>query len=327
MEKTKTKWNGAHPVEVRKLIYKMIKGEIKSVLTEFHGKTIVSPTLAAALIKAEFNYDMKPKAISNAKERYYKQENIEGQNKKGKCPHWCPNETARCKELVLLIDDRSSTEVWQKMVLDPLDEEFPVRIHTAGGVRSKMLREGFKRTNTWAISDKKSKEYWIARWLEGGWEYISHEEGTTVFQVRHLKCGKESRKSKVKNQGCRYCAEDANLLGTLYLAKIFFPTGSGDHSKPGKAGDTFDKVMRRMKSFGYTRLDQTWNDLPNWFIYEVEDKVDEKYGLFKTSPPELQDNGRTECYNTLVHNQIRDYMDQLVQEFTDAKSSIPQNIS
>jgi len=206
------------PIKVRELIYEMEQGKRKNVLRQFAGKTIVSPTLAVAVIKAELNYDITTKAISSAKMRYNKQENIEGQNGKGKAKWWGPLETKRCKELILKIPDRSSREDWQKIILDPLDKEFPERIHTQPSVQNRMTREGVKRTNTYAIGgDQKPAGYFEARWLEGGWELISHEEGTQVWIVKCLICGRETKKTKVLSYGCRYCTEDANLLGTLYL--------------------------------------------------------------------------------------------------------------
>ena len=91
---------------------------------------------------------------------------------------------------------------------------------------------------------------------------------------------------------------------------------SGTHSKLGISKDP----SNRISSFGATLTDTTWPDLTSSVGRKIEDKVAEKFGDYKTFPEELIGNGHTECYNILVHEQIREYVYQLLP---DAKSQIP----
>ncbi len=313
------------PTKVRDLLKEILHGERKSVLKECAGKTIVSPTLAAALIKAELNYDIKPKTISNVKERppSWLNKDIEEQPWKG--PNWSPSESKRCKELFLKIPDRSDNEYWQKNILDILDEEFPVRLHTKSSVQQRMRRAGVLRTNTYATGgDIQPFEYFEAIFLEGDLELISHKTGTEQWIVKCLICGHEMTKSRTHSasHGCSGCAEDADTPSNLYETPVYSEI---ENRWTLKFGESVDPMGIRIPSFGITRAGKIWTyelypQLTKYTVNVIERKMDKKFGLYKDPIPELIGNGHTECYHMSKRDLIIEYADQLV---LDAKSEIP----
>jgi hypothetical protein len=185
-----------------------------------------------------------------------------------------------------------------------------------------MLKAGVKRTNTTASNPmKQTFEFYEKVLLEVGLKLIEWESGISKWKIQCLTCNEVYVKtqSPIKYypyiSGCKYCKDDPNGYAEAYLTKIFCEK-SGAHSKFGLSKEPSNRIA----SFGSTLTDTTWPNLTNSTVIKLEEQVDEKFGKYKTFPEELIGNGYTECYNTIVHEQIREYVYQLL---LDAKSQIP----
>ena len=324
----------AHPIELKEFIWEMKKDKSLGFVYERGGRTCFKVTDALKVINDTgiVDYELTHSVLSNLHHTILCKEDVYDTVRGGpNRPYWSDKEKEDCKELYLKLPSGATHEEWRTLLLEPLDLLHQVRRHTQNACIHQMRKMGVKRYVSPGCGKKGSFQEQAKNTKELGFTLEEWESGITQWVVTHDACGRKKKflSSPLSHYRgysrwvCTYCTENSNALGSLYLTKVFFPEGSGNHSKPGKAGDSLEKVMRRMGQLGSTAIDKYWNDLPIWFIYEVEDKVAEKFGLYKTFPPELEGNGHTECYSTSIHNLIKDYMEQLVQEFLDAKSQIP----
>ena len=187
-----------------------------------------------------------------------------------------------------------------------------------------MTKVGVKRTNTREGNPRKRTfEFYEKLFLKVGLKLLPNgwKSGTSSWKIQCLTCNEVYVKTQnpTKNYpniaGCKYCKDDPDGYAEAYLTKVFCEK-SGEHSKFGLSKDPSNRIA----SFGSTLTDTTWPNLTNSIVRKIENKVAEKFGDYKTFPEELIGNGHTECYNTLVHEQIREYVYQLL---LDAKSQIP----
>ena len=304
------------PLEVKKYIFKMKpKGQDMSTL-----KAIVLE------LEEKFNYKTNVAAISRFQSRMVNEEDVYRTKKGAKNPRWIPDEDKHAAELYLSLPKRSNTEIWKEL-LSSVNKAFHKgeAVRSINGVTCRMDKLGIKRNTTKKPSVAVSFEYYDRFLRPYNMKLIAWTVGKNLWKILCLNCGQISEKtcfwSKVPGipMGCKYCRDNPNAYAELYLTKVFCEK-SGAHSKLGISKDP----SNRIPSFGTTLTDTTWPDLTNSVGRKIEDQVAEKFGKYKTFPEELIGNGHTECYNTLVHEQIKEYVYQLL---LDAKSSKPQNIS
>ena len=167
--------------------------------------------------------------------------------------------------------------------------------------------------------------YWAEILKSVGLELLEFTPGIYRWKIKCIHCNAVYEKVQLYTGGqtrpmaCKFCKDDPDGYAEAYLVKVFCEK-SGAHSKFGLSKDPSNRIA----SFGSTLTDTTWPNLITSIGRKIEDQVAEKFGMYKTFPEELIGNGWTECYNPLVHEQIKEYVYQLL---LDAKSSIPQNIS
>ena len=245
---------------------------------------------------------------------------------------WTDDETKYCAKLYKELPPRGSSEAWSTL-LNSLNGVFHkgVPIRSKKAVEQKMWRANVKRKGTIGGTPViQTFDFYEKVLLEAGLKLLKWESGTAFWKIECKECGEIYTKTQIYNTngagakkllplGCKYCVDDPNGYTELYLTKVFCEK-SGAHSKLGISKDP----SSRISSFGTTLTDTTWPDLTNSVGRKIEEQVAEKFGEYKTYPEELIGNGHTECYNTLVHEQIKEYVYQLL---LDAKSSKPQNIS
>jgi hypothetical protein len=309
-----------HSIEIKKFIWEeKERGD---------GK-INNLNLLRKQIAEKYNVDLSWRQLEQVGYNLQNENDIYRTKKGRTLVRWTPEESNYVAKLFLELPSRANSEVWNTLVSE-LNDTFhkgePVRSRKA--VVVKMQKIGIKRTNTTSSNPiKQTFEYYEKVLLEAGLKLLPNgwTSGIARWKIQCLTCNGVYVKTQnpMKNYpnvaGCKYCKDDPDGYAEAYLTKVFCEK-SGAHSKFGLSKDP----SNRIPSFGTTLTDTTWPNLTNSIVRKLEDKVDEKFGEFKTRPEELIGNGHTECYHTIVHEQIREYVYQLL---LDAKSRIPQNIS
>jgi len=308
-----------HSIEIKKFIWKE---------KERGGGKISNITLLRYQIAEKYNVALSWKQVEQIGE-CLKNENDIYRTKRGSIrTKWTDDEIKYSAKLYTELPSRANSEVWNTLISE-LNDTFHkgVPIRSKKAVDQKMKKLGIKRTNTTTSNPiKQTFEYYEKVLLEVGLKLIKWESGITKWKIECLNCGEIYTKNHIyyKNNntaitsqavsGCKFCQDDPNGYAEAYLTKIFCEK-SGAHSKFGLSKDPSNRIA----SFGRTLTDTTWPNLTNSIVRKIEDKVAEKFGDYKTFPEELIGNGHTECYHTLVHEQIREYVYQLL---LDAKSQI-----
>lgn len=303
-----------HSIEIKKFIWEE---------KERGGGRINDITLLRHQIAEKYNVALSWRQVEQIGERLKNEDDIYRTKKGRTLVRWTPEESNYVAKLFIGLPSRANSEVWNTLVSsvnDTFHEGVPIRNKKA--VSDKMSQVGIKRTNTTANNPiKQTFENYEKVLLEVGLKLIEWESGISKWKIQCLTCNEVYVKTQtpIKNYpniaGCKYCKDDPNGYAEAYLTKIFCEK-SGAHSKFGLSKDPSSRIA----SFGSTLTDTTWPNLTHSTVIKLEEQVDEKFGKYKTFPEELIGNGYTECYNTIVHEQIREYVYQLL---LDAKSQIP----
>ena len=285
------------------------------------------------LILEEFNIKLTISQVHNLINNLIIEDSFVYRTKKGtKRTRWTDDEIKYCAKLYKELPPRGSSEAWSNLI-NSLNDAFHkgVPIRSKKAAEQKMWKVNVKRKGTVGGTPViQTFDFYEKVLLEAGLKLLKWESGNPNWKIECLNCGEIYTKTqlwstygaggrKLVPSGCKFCQEDPNGYTELYLTKVFCEK-SGAHSKLGISKDP----SSRISSFGTTLTDTTWPDLTSSVGRKIEDQVAEKFGEYKTYPEELIGNGHTECYNTLVHEQIKEYVYQLL---LDAKSSKPQNIS
>jgi hypothetical protein len=314
----------SHAIEIKKFVWEE---------KERGGGRINNITLLRYQIVEKYNVALSWKQVEQIGESLKNESDVHRTKKGKKKPNWTPEEANYAAKLFLELPSRANSEVWNTLISE-LNDTFHkgVAIRSKKAVDQKMNKLGIKRTNTTTSNPiKQTFEYYEKVLLEVGLKLIKWESGITKWKIECLNCGEIYIKKAIYNatdyrhnntaitsqavSGCKFCIGDPNGYAEAYLTKIFCEK-SGAHSKFGLSKNPSNRIA----SFGSTLTDTTWPNLTNSIVRKIEDKVAEKFGDYKTFPEELIGNGYTECYHTLVHEQIREYVYQLL---LDAKSQIP----
>ncbi len=312
--------HNSYSIEVKKFVWEN---------KERGGGIISNLNLLRNQIKEKYNVDLSWKQVEQIGSDLQNESDVYRIKKGKKQTKWTDDETKYCAKLYLALPSRATIEGWNTLISE-LNDTFHkgVPIRSKRAVNAKMNKVGIKRTNTTAINpNKQTFEFYEKVLLEAGLKLLPNgwTSGISSWKIQCLTCNEVYVKtqSPIKYypniSGCKYCKDDPDGYAEAYLTKVFCEK-SGVHSKFGLSKDPSNRIA----SFGSTLTDTTWPNLTNSIVRKIEDKVAEKFGDYKTFPEELIGNGHTECYHTLVHEQIREYVYQLL---LDAKSSIPQNIS
>ena len=302
----------SYSIEVKKFIWEE---------KERGGGRINDITLLRYQIAEKFNVDLSWRQLEQIGVNLKNESDVYRTKKGKKHTKWTDDETKYCAKLYLALPPRATSEIWNTLTSE-LNDTFhkgePIRSRKA--VYNKMNTLGVKRTNTTTNNPiKQTFEFYEKVLLEAGLKLLPNgwTSGSWSWKIQCLTCNEVYVKtqSPTKKSGCKYCKDDPDGYAEAYLTKVFCEK-SGAHSKFGLSKDPSNRIA----SFGSTLTDTTWPNLTNSIVRKLEDKVAEKFGDYKTFPEELIGNGHTECYHTLVHEQIKEYVYQLL---LDAKSQIP----
>ena len=306
----------SHPIEIKKFIWEE---------KEKGGGRINNLNLLRNQIKEKYNVDLTYRQVEQVGECLKNESDVYRTKKGKKQTNWSDDETKYCAKLYTELPPRANIEVWNTLISE-LNDTFHkgVPIRSKKAVNNKMNKVGIKRTNTTSTNPiKQTFEFYEKVLLEVGLKLLPNgwTSGISSWKIQCLTCNEVyvTTQSPIKNypniSGCKYCKDDPDGYAEAYLTKVFCEK-SGAHSKFGLSKDPSNRIA----SFGSTLTDTTWPNLTNSIVRKIEAKVAEKFGDYKTFPEELIGNGHTECYHTLVHEQIREYLYQLL---LDAKSEIP----
>ena len=172
------------------------------------------------------------------------------------------------------------------------DEELNYRRYTVRSIEAKKLREGWTKG---IVRPERVEQKETAKELlkEINMSLVKYRSAMNV-EVKCNKCGYQwvRGQNNIKNKaGCPTCILPPNSYHEVYV--IEFCNFGNPSVKVGISADYYN--MRR-KGFPEHKVIEVY---PTTFKegVEIENLIKEKYGIYRTTPPELQGNGMTECYD------------------------------
>ena len=174
------------------------------------------------------------------------------------------------------------------------DLELNYRKYTAGSISNVKSRHGLTK-NTKHLALAKSEAKQLAKDL-------TEEMGMTLLEYKNahrvlVKCNKcdyqwvRSLNTIKRKIGCPTCILPPSSYHEIYVI-VFYNFGNPSV----KVGITVDYYNKRRKDFPEHKVIEVY---PTTFkeAVEIENLIKEKYGIYRTTPPELHNNGATECYD------------------------------
>ena len=210
---------------------------------------------------------------------------------------WTPVEDA---ELRLGVDlGLSNKEIAQCM---NEDENLNNRIYTISSISLRKQRlglckqilkyEDWSGNETITNLEQKTKSY-----LGEDQELVEYVNAKRIF-IKCTKCGHVKIQRVNRPSGCPMCVESPNSYYEIYL--IQFPDFGNSSVKVGISASYSEK---RKLNFPKHKLISVYKTT---FMeaMRVENLIKEKYGLYRTTPPELHNNGSTECFDISITDKI-----------------------
>lgn len=172
------------------------------------------------------------------------------------------------------------------------DEELNYRRYTVRSIEAKKLREGWTKGIVWPerVEQKETAKELLK---EINMSLVKYRSAMNV-EVKCNKCGYQwvrTLNTIKQKSGCPTCILPPNSYHEVYV--IEFCNFGNPSVKVGISADYYN--MRR-KGFPEHKVIEVY---PTTFkeAVEIENLTKEKYGIYRTTPPELQGNGMTECYD------------------------------
>jgi predicted Zn-ribbon and HTH transcriptional regulator len=205
----------------------------------------------------------------------------------GKNPNWNQHEI---QELKLGIELGLTAQEIAECMNE--DEELNYRRYTVRGIEAKKLREGL--TKELPHPNSIGKKETVEEQLEQMEMSLVKYRSALNVEVKCNKCGYQwvRGQNNIKNKaGCPTCILPPNSYHEVYVIEF---CNFGNPSV--KVGISADYYSMRRKSFPEHKVIEVY---PTTFkeAKEIENLTKEKYGIYRTTPPELQGNGITECYD------------------------------
>ena len=171
------------------------------------------------------------------------------------------------------------------------DEELNYRRYTVRGIEAVKRKQGWTK-NILHPSSIGKKEVAKELLKEINMSLVEYTNAMNI-EVKCNKCGYQwvRKLDTIKDKrGCPICIMPPSSYHEIYL--IEFPTCGNPSVKVGRSEDT----VRRRTSFPKHEVIEVY---PTTFkkAVEIENLIKEKYGIYRTTPPELHNNGSTECYD------------------------------
>lgn len=216
------------------------------------------------------------------------------ENSNGRHPNWNEHET---QELKLGIELGLTS--WEIAECMNEDEELNYRRYTVRAIEAKKIREGLtKRINH---PNSLGKKEMVEQQLEEMEMSLVNYRSALNVEVKCNKCGYQwvrmlnHIKTKV---GCPMCILPPNSYHEVYV--IEFCNFGNPSVKVGISADYYN--MRR-KNFPEHKVIAVYKTTYKK-AKEIENFIERQYGIYRTTPPELHNNGSTECYDISMTNKI-----------------------
>lgn len=176
------------------------------------------------------------------------------------------------------------------------DEELNNRIYTLGSIIQRRHRLGLskeikhnkgaeQRAKDLLRKDQKLLEYINCNTIKVKCNTCTHEWFVAMQNIR-------------KKYGCPMCVLPPNSYYELYV--IEFPNFGNPSVKVGISIDYYNK---RQKAFPKHKVIEVY-ETTFQKAKEIENLIMKQYGIYRTTPPELLNNGGTECYDISMTNKI-----------------------
>jgi len=177
------------------------------------------------------------------------------------------------------------------------DSDINSRYYTATGIASALARKGLNKPyNSTAIDIQECKDL-----LKDAGQSLVELKSTHHIKVKCNQCEYEWVKGfmNIKNRvGCIMCVIPPNSYHEVYI--IEFYTFGNPSVKVGISVDYYNKRRENFPEHKVIAVYKTTYKKAK----ELENLIKEQYGIYRTTPPELQGNGMTECYDISMTNEI-----------------------
>jgi hypothetical protein len=177
------------------------------------------------------------------------------------------------------------------------DSELNPRHYTPNGIASALARKDLNKSyNSTAIDIQECKDL-----LKDVGQSLVELKSTHCIKVKCDNCGYEWVKgfTNIKKKiGCSMCIIPPNSYHEVYVIE-FYTFGNPSV----KVGISVDYYNKRRESFPEHKVIAVYKTTYKK-AKELENLIKEQYGIYRTTPPELQGNGMTECYDISMTNEI-----------------------
>ncbi len=253
-------------------------------------------------VKKTFNEDIPYNSISKWGLWYkYEKSGVTGGSSaevsNGKNPNWNQQEI---QELKLGIELGLTAQEIAECMNE--DEELNYRKYTVRSIEAKKSREGWTKETSWEGWTKEllphpnsiGKKEMVEEQLEEMEMSLVKYKSAHNIEVKCNKCGYQWVRvlNTIKQKkGCPTCILPPNSYHEVYVIEF---CNFGNPSV--KVGISADYYSMRRKDFPEHKVIEVY---PTTFkeAVEIENLIKEKYGIYRTTPPELHNNGSTECYD------------------------------
>ena len=177
------------------------------------------------------------------------------------------------------------------------DEELNNRIYTLGSIIQRRHRLGLSKE----IKHNKGAEQRAKDLLRKDQKLLQYTNCNTI----KIKCNTCSHEWFIEMQnlrlesGCPMCILPPNSYYELYVIEFL---NFGNASV--KVGISADYYNKRRKTFPEHKLIEVYKTTFQQ-AKDLESLIKEEYGIYRTTPPELHNNGSTECYDISMTNEIK----------------------
>jgi len=182
------------------------------------------------------------------------------------------------------------------------DEELNNRFYTLGSIVQRKHRLGLSKE----IKHNKGAEQRAKDLLRKDQKLLQYTNCNTI-KVKCNTCSHEwfiEMQNLVLEKGCPACILPPNSYHEIYVIEFY---NFGNPSV--KVGISADYCNKRKKCFPEHKVIEVHKTTFKK-AKEIENLIKEQYGIYRTTPPELQGNGMTECYDISMTNEV----DKIIKE-------------
>ena len=210
------------------------------------------------------------------------------QRNNAKSKRWIPAEAERFKELY------EETPLTLEEICEVLLEEYGLRNYTVSALCNKRLRMNLKLRKS-MDSLRTDLNLTLLNPIFNLVEDVN--SGRVILKCK--KCGEVSIKMRRDiHKGCKYCIQKPSDPQEIYLIEF------ADFKIPSiKPGISYSYEKSRKQQFPNHKLLKLY-ETTYGKARKIEDVLQDLYGIYRTNPEELFDNGYTECFHPSIKEQI-----------------------